>query len=81
MSENIEAAYDLIRQVAQMANLIPLETSRAVLAEFDRMDTLMPILDPTGYKAILKMKGGHEDLARAFHVFRLAIEKLKQEAM
>ncbi len=64
--------------VCRMAMLISLEDATELVDEFGRMDTLMPLIDPTGYMTIRKTAPLHEGMARAFLTFRMALEKIKE---
>ena len=48
-----------------LARQVSVADVRAVLAELDRTDTLMPIVDPTGYRAIMGNVAQHREVAAA----------------
>lgn len=66
----------LVDNAARMALLIPLDDARALVEEIERTDTLMPLLDPTGYRAIMDTLPQHRAVAKAFLTFRQELEKL-----
>jgi len=80
MSETqpVEITKEAVDAVCRLAVVITVDDAVALVNEFKKMDTLMPILDPTAYKSVLPNIGGHEDAARAFLTFRLALEKLNK---
>lgn len=65
-----QATFDLIHQTGAIALLIDPEHVRAVLAEIERTDTLMPMLDPTGWMKIAKNIPGHRRVVTAFLHFQ-----------
>lgn len=65
-----------IDTVCQIALMIPVADAEAVLNEMGRMDALMPIVDPTGYRKIMRNVPGHEDEVRAFLTFRRELERI-----
>lgn len=68
----------VVDNVCRMAVAVPVEDAVALVNEFKRMETLMPLVDPTGFIAVSKTMPGHEEVARAFLDFRLRLEKLKE---
>src|SRR3954463_9781777 len=59
---DLQNAYQRIQMFALACQSVTLEEARAVVAEFDRMEALMPITDPTGYRGIMKTMPQHEAL-------------------
>lgn len=70
MSENVKEIKAAVDDICRMAMLIPVEDAVALVNEFNRMHSLMPLIDPTGYRDISGNIGGHEDAARYFLAFR-----------
>ena len=66
-----------IDEVCKMACAMPPEMAQAVVSELERMESLMPIVDPTGYRDIQATLPGHLLAARAFLAFRTELEKLR----
>lgn len=64
---------NIYRQVC----MFPVEDYQAVLDELERMDTVMPFLDPTAWMKGRDNLAGHRRAARAFVEFRRELEKLK----
>lgn len=60
--------------LARMARYISVEEARALVAELERVDTLMPFVDPTGYLSIRDNLPGHQRLARAVLAFLTELE-------
>jgi hypothetical protein len=80
MDIDVETLHSLVVGVAQHAILLSVEQAQALVDEMNRMESLMPILDPTGYIKIRKTMPGHKALAVAFLTFRQAIEQLNTES-
>lgn len=73
---DVQLTKQLVDSAARMAMLIPVDDARALVQEIERTDTLMPLLDPTGYRAIMDTLPQHRKLAQAFLAFRQELEKL-----
>lgn len=69
--------YAQMRAIASLMAHIPLADVQAVVEEMALIDAAMPMIDPTGYRRIMATKPGHDRFARAFLVFRLVLEELK----
>jgi hypothetical protein len=61
----MHAVHELLLNTAQMVMLIPAEDMAAVQREISRMHATMPIIDPTGYRALLRTMGGYERMVSA----------------
>lgn len=72
--------YAQMRAIASLMTNIPVADVRAVVEELGFIDAAMPLIDPTGYRKIMGTKPGHDRFARAFLVFRLVLEELKEGA-
>ena len=72
---DVRTTKDLIDGLCRMALLIPVADAQALLREFDRMDAVMPIVDPTGYRALLRTMPAHRRVAEAFLTFRQVLER------
>lgn len=77
---DVNLTKQLVDNAAHMALLVPLEDARALVQEIDRTDTLMPLLDPTGYRAIMDTLPQHRMVAKAFLAFREELAKLEVSA-
>lgn len=77
---DVSLTKQLVDNAARMALLVPVEDARALVQEIERTDTLMPLLDPTGYRAIMDTLPQHRKLAKAFLAFREELEKLEVSA-
>ena len=76
--EPSRAAVDTWQQVmgiCYLAAQIPPAKVQALLDELGRTDTLMPILDPTGYRQIMGNISEHREVIQAFARLRSVIEK------
>lgn len=62
----------------QAAAFVTIEEAAAVVAEFERWDTVMPIVDPTAWRETRKTAPDNLALARAFLAFRREVEKLRE---
>lgn len=67
---------EFARQVMQFAFLVRTEDVERLVAEIDRTDTLMPILDPTGWMKIRRNIPAHKKLAHALLAFRREIDEI-----
>lgn len=72
--------YELVLSVAHLALLVSPEDATAVLAEVSRTEALMPVVDPTGYRAIAANMADARRLVEAFIEFRRAPAQLVGEA-
>lgn len=72
------AIYTLMQSLARPLMILTVEQVQAVVTEMSFIDATMPIIDPTGYRAIMPTKDGHERFARAFLRFRQELEALKE---
>lgn len=77
-SDRIRATKMMIDGLAVMASKIPLSDAVEVVAEISRTETLLPIVDPTGFQRISKTMPAHGKVAQAFLEFRRALEELKE---
>lgn len=73
-----EDAVAFIQNTARMAMLIRVEDVQAVLTEINRTNTLMPLLDPTGYREIVDNIPRHTQIVRAFLDFRKKLDEVLQ---
>mgnify|MGYP001014322138 FL=1 len=76
---DLAVVYELMLSLSRACLIISLADAQAVAAELSRMDALMPILDPTGYRAILPQRAGHARFIAAFVAFRRELEALREE--
>lgn len=75
--DEIEAGYEQIKVIGQIAAMIDLDLVRAVVESMEHTDAVMPLLDPTGWMRIQKNAPDHRRFASAFLRFRGTIEELK----
>jgi hypothetical protein len=80
MSSDTEDTFVQIQTIARLVRNIPLEDVDALVAEFQRMESIMPILDPTGWMRIANNVSGHQELVLAFVRFRRTVEVLARPA-
>ena len=71
---------DLTDMVARMVCTVSVEDARALVAEFESIETLMPILDPTRYRRVAPNIPGHLRAAQAFLSYRKALQEFIQAA-
>lgn len=78
MSNDIDIAdtKDVIDSVCRLAAMIPVENIATLVAEIDRTETLLPVVDPTTYRMIARNIPSHLRAARAFLSFRRELESL-----
>lgn len=76
----IQEVYAQMRALAGLLLHIPVADVEAVVNELRFVDAAMPIVDPTGYRNIMRTKPGHDKLAHAFLRFRRELEELLDEA-
>lgn len=69
----------LIDNACRFALVLPIADVEAVLAEIDRTSTVMPLLDPTGYRNVMDTLPGHRDEVAEFLRFRIALERLRAQ--
>ena len=62
--------------IGKLALLMPLADVRAVADGIERVDTILPIADPTAYRDLLGTLAGHRDFVCAFLDFRKALERI-----
>ena len=74
-SRPLEFIKEMVDACARMALIVSVDDARRLVAEFDHMDGLMPILDPTGYRKIQRNLPGHRRVAAAFLAFRQIIQE------
>lgn len=65
-----------IETFAMLCATIPTSDVEALIAQYNHLDTIGPIFDPTAYMHVLNTKGQHTALAAAFLSFRREIDKL-----
>jgi len=65
--------------ICAMALLISLEDAHALADELERIDSAMPIKNPTLYRAIKDNLDGHRAQCQAFLEFRQTLEDLRGE--
>ena len=73
---DIKARLDTIVRIALMVT--PAEAT-ALVNEFNRMDALVPIFDPTWFLANMHNMEHHKRIAQAFAAFRGEIEAVLEE--
>ena len=71
----VEATKELIDSFCRLALVVSVADVQYLVAEFDRMDTWMPLTDPTAYRALLKTMPGHRRVAEAFLAFRQVLQE------
>lgn len=64
--------------VCWQAMLVSVEDAQRLVHEINRTETLMPFVDPTGWRKIQDTEGGHKKVAEAFSIFRKELEKVRQ---
>lgn len=65
-----------IEMIASLAIRIEPDAIAKLLQQYNHLDAIGPIYDPTAYGRILNTKGGHERLAVAFSRFRGELQKI-----
>ncbi len=78
-----DRAAETIRSIAIYAGLarsISLEEVQEAVNGVSRMDAVMPMLDPTAYRALVysKHSNANRELVAAFSTFRHAVEKVAE---
>ena len=77
-TQSVEVTRKEVETVCALAITITVDDAVVLANEFKRMDMGVPILDPTAHVSTLLDIKRHEDAARAFLAFRLALEKLSK---
>ena len=75
MKTDEQVTKEKIDAFCRIALLVSVSDTRDLVEEINRMESLMPIVDPSGWKDISKNVGGHKDIAAAFLTFRIALEE------
>ncbi|NLD44867.1 MAG: hypothetical protein GX657_15400, partial [Chloroflexi bacterium] len=75
MSGSFDATHSAVMAIAGLALQVPGEDVRAAIGEIHHTDAVMPIVDPTGYRAIMKNVPEHLELLEAFLAFRSTVAK------
>jgi hypothetical protein len=70
-----------IRVACRAAINIPLENVKSLLDDMRDQDTVMPIIDPTKYRANAENLHDNQALARAFNKFRKDLEEIREAVM
>ena len=73
--ENTDTKHQM-EMIGRLVLLVPLADVRAVYDAIARVDTILPIVDPTAYRNLLGTLGGHREFVRAFLDFRQALERI-----
>lgn len=71
--ERLLLVKEWVDNVARQAMYVSVDDAVALVAEIDRTEALMPLLDPTGYRQIQGTAPAHKAVAEAFLAFRRAI--------
>ncbi len=74
-------AKEMIEAVAIVAMNIPLDSAEALVAKYDHVEAIAPVLSPGVWMDVRGTINGHKELARAFLKFRRVLEKLKDGGM
>jgi hypothetical protein len=72
--------WTMITSLARQAQLIPVEKVRMLIDTAHRADTIMPVLDPTVWRANRHHLDDQVTLAEGFLAFRKAIDNVKENA-
>lgn len=78
-SPDLELTMESIQGLARMCMAISAEDIQAVLDEISRTESIMPLLDPTGYRDIQSNIPGHKRIVSAFLTFRKELESVLME--
>lgn len=81
MRYDLQGTYEQMLALGRLVALLDVEAVGAVVDEFSRMHSVMPILDPTAYIKLRGTMPDHETFARALYTFRKTIEQFKLEEM
>lgn len=76
----VNAIVGQILAIAGGAMTVPIADIQDVLQDIDAQHTVMPILDPTKYRAVATDLSDNQELIQAFYNFRRELEKLKIRA-
>ncbi len=74
MKNDLQLTHECINGIARQVRYISIEETKALLDEFQRTEALMPFLDPTGYRTIMKNIPDHRRVVAAFLAFQQEIE-------
>ena len=72
---DLQSTKHLVDTCARLALAVSVDEARRLVREFDHMDGLMPILDPTGYRQVMRNLPGHRRVAEAFLAFRQVLQE------
>lgn len=73
-------AKEQAEMVARMFTLVPIEDLQSLVNKIGQFEAFAPLLDPGAYMQVRKTYQSHQDFLRAALAFRLALEKLKDQA-
>lgn len=74
----VEMIHQTIVSLCRASLIVTTDEVRTVLDEISRMDSVMPIVNPTGYRGIMENIDDHREMVEAFAEFRGRLEKLKE---
>lgn len=74
-SGDAAVTWEHILGLAYLSAQVALADVKALLAEYDRTDALLPILDPKRYREVARNIPQHRAIAAAFLAFREAVER------
>ncbi len=76
--DEFKMLWAMITSLARQAQLIPVEKVQMLIDTAHRADTIMPILDPTAYRAGAHNLDDQVAIAEGFLAFRRAIDQVKE---
>ena len=76
--DGIELVKQNIDVICRLGVAVSIENAKGLVDELERMETVMPILDPTEWMRVSKTIKGHKTAAIAFLRFRMALETVKE---
>jgi len=79
MYTDILSVKERVDTVCAVATTISVSEVQAMVNELNRMESFMPIMDPSGWRNISKTIDGHKTVAVAFLKFRIALDSVVEK--
>lgn len=77
--DEIRATYDQMQTIARLTTMVDLSAARAVLESMHFADSVLPMIDPTGWMQLRKTAPAHQRFAQAFVNFRTVLEEFRPD--
>jgi len=72
---SVKGTREKVSEICKVASEVSVDDMKEYIKEVNRTDTIMPLIDPTGWRRSSEVLSANLLIARAFLMFRTTLEK------